>query len=139
MMAEDPEAPFQDRLASLIELSERNGSHFPVRQLLALASNGLLGHPDARDGLMSCADVPDIQQSGRSDLASIYRNIFGENLKASRAEKTELFKKLNIFGIGAETSNRVDNLLVYGADDPAYAEAYEIGRASCRERVCQYV
>lgn len=124
MMAEDPEDPFQDRLASLIELSERNGSHFPVRQLLALASNSLLGHPDARDGLMSCADVPDIQQSGRSDLASIYRNIFGENLKASRAEKTELFKKLNIFGIGAETSNRVDNLLVYGADDPAYAEAY---------------
>ena len=124
MMAEDPEDPFQDRLASLIELSERNGSHFPVRQLLALASNSLLGHPDARDGLMSCADVPDIQQSGRSDLASIYRNIFGENLKASRAEKTELFKKLNIFGIGAETSNRVDNLLVYGAADPAYAEAY---------------
>lgn len=124
MMAEDPEDPFQDRLTSLIELSERNGSHFPVRQLLALASNSLLGHPDARDGLMSCADVTDIQQSGRSDLASIYRNIFGENLKASRAEKTELFKKLNIFGIGAETSNRVDNLLVYGADDPAYAEAY---------------
>ncbi|MDY7524295.1 hypothetical protein [Sphingomonas sp. 10B4] len=124
MMAEGPDDPFQDRLASLIELSERNGSHFPVRQLLALASNSLLGHPDARDGLMSCADVPDIQQSGRSDLASIYRNIFGENLKASRAEKTELFKKLNIFGIGAETSNRVDNLLVYGADDPAYSEAY---------------
>lgn len=124
MMAESPDDPFQDRLASLIELSERNGSHFPVRQLLALASNSLLGHPDARDGLMSCADVPDIQQSGRSDLASIYRNIFGENLKPSRAEKTELFKKLNIFGIGAETSNRVDNLLVYGADDPAYAEAY---------------
>src|SRR3546814_16200115 len=88
--------------------------------------------PDARDGLMSCADVPDIQQSGRSDLASIYRNIFGENLKASRAEKTELCKKLNIFGIGAETSNRVDNLLVYGEDD-------QIGRASGRERGCQYV
>jgi hypothetical protein len=35
-----------------------------------------------------------------------------------------LFKKLNLFGIGAETSNRVDNLLVYGADDPAYADAY---------------
>lgn len=65
-----------------------------------------------------------IQSSGRADLASVYRNIFGENLKASRAEKTELFKKLNMFGIGGETSNRVDNLLVYGADDPAYAADY---------------
>jgi hypothetical protein len=125
MMAEGLDDPFQERLTSLIELSERNGGHFPVRQLLALVSNSLLGHPDARDGLMSCADVPDIQKSGRTDLGSLYRNIFGENLKPSRAEKTELFKKLNLFGIGAETSNRVDNLLVYGADDPAYADAYE--------------
>jgi hypothetical protein len=116
--------PFKNRLTALIELSERNGSHFPVRQLLALVANSLLGHPDARDGLMTCNEVPAIQQSGRMDLASIYRNIFGENLKPSRAEKTELFKKLNAFGIGAETSNRVDNLLVYGADDPAHAKDY---------------
>lgn len=116
--------PFNNRLTALIELSERNGSHFPVRQLLALVANSLLGHPDARDGLMTCNEVPAIQKSGRMDLASVYQNIFGENLKPSRAEKTELFKKLNAFGIGAETSNRVDNLLVYGADDPVYAKDY---------------
>lgn len=119
------EDPFKRRLAAVIELSERNGSHFPVRQLLALIANSLLGHPDARDGLMTCADVPALQDAGHLDLASIYRNIFGENLKPSRAEKTELFRKLNAFGIGAETSNRVDNLLVYGADDPAYKADYD--------------
>lgn len=119
------EDPFKGRLAAIIELSERNGSHFPVRQLLALVANSLLGHPDARDGLMTCADVPALQDAGHLDLASIYRNIFGENLKPSRAEKTELFRKLNAFGIGAETSNRVDNLLVYGADDPAYKADYD--------------
>lgn len=117
--------PFKRRLASLIELSERNGSHFPVRQLLALVANSILGHPEARDGLMNCAEVPRIVEEGKTDLASIYRNIFGENLRPSRAEKTELFRKLNAFGIGAETSNRVDNLLVYGADDPAYREDFE--------------
>src|SRR5215211_701546 len=58
------------------------------------------------------------------DRASVYRNAFGENLKARRAEKSELFRKLNAFGIGGETSNRVDSLLVYGADDPALTEAY---------------
>lgn len=29
-----------------------------------------------------------------------------------------MFRKLNAFGIGCETSNAVDDLLVYGADDP---------------------
>lgn len=120
----DIDDPFKPRLSAVVELSERNGSHFPVRQLLALVANSLLGHPEARDGLMTCADVPAIQDAGRSELASVYRNVFGENLKPSRAEKTELFRKLNAFGIGAETSNRVDSLLVYGADDPAYQADY---------------
>lgn len=124
LIGEDQDDPFKRRLTELIELSERNGSHFPVRQLLALVANAILGHPDARDGLMSCNDVTAIQASGKSDFASIYRNVFGENLKATKAEKTELFRKLNAFGIGAETSNRVDNLLVYGADDSAYAADY---------------
>jgi adenylate kinase len=124
LIGDGADDPFKRRLMALIELSERNGSHFPVRQLLALAANSLLGHPDARDGLMTCADVPNIQSRGTGDRASIYRNIFGENLRPSKAEKTELFRKLNAFGIGAETSNRVDNLLVYGADDPAYAADY---------------
>lgn len=125
LMGAGEEDPFKKRLAAIIELSERNGSHFPVRQLLALIANSLLGHPNARDGLMTCADVPALQDAGHLDLASIYRNIFGENLKPSRAEKTELFRKLNAFGIGAETSNRVDNLLVYGADDPACKADYD--------------
>lgn len=117
-------ALLQERLTALVELSEQNGVHFPVRQLLALVANLLLGHPDAPDGLMSCADVPDIVAKGTLDLASVYRNIFGENLKPRRAEKSDLFRKLNAFGIGGETSNRVDNLLVYGADDPALETAY---------------
>ena len=114
----------QRRLTALAELSEHNGVHFPVRQLLALVSNILLGHPDAPDGLMSCSDVRGILSQGTLDQASVYRNVFGENLKRRRAEKSDLFRKLNAFGIGGETSNRVDSLLVYGADDPALAMTY---------------
>lgn len=112
------------RLTALIELSEQNGVHFPVRQLLALITNMLLGHPDAPDGLMSCTDVPKVIEAGSLDRASLYRNAFGENLTPRRAEKSELFRKMNAFGIGGETSNRVDTLLVYGADDPALTEPY---------------
>jgi hypothetical protein len=118
-------AVFQKRLTALVELSEQNGVHFPVRQLLALVTNILLGHPKARDGLMSCGEVAEIAAQQSVHLASIYRNVFGENLSSRRAEKTDLFRKLNSFGIGSETSNRVDDLLVYGADDPDLHETYK--------------
>src|SRR5262249_33312520 len=94
------------------------------RQLLSLVSNIILGHPDAPDGLMSCSDVPKILSKETLDLASVYRNVFGENLKQRRAEKSDLFRKLRNFGIGIETNNIVDGLLVYGADDPALEAQY---------------
>jgi hypothetical protein len=87
-------AVFQKRLTALVELSEQNGVHFPVRQLLALVTNILLGHPKATDGPMSCGQVAEITAQETLHLASIYRNVFGENLSARRAEKTDLFRKL---------------------------------------------
>jgi hypothetical protein len=124
LQSESDNGTLRKRLTALIELSEQNGVHFPIRQLLALVTNMLLGHPDAPDGLMSCTDVPKIVEAESLDRASLYRNAFGENLTPRRAEKTELFRKMNAFGIGGETSNRVDALLVYGADDPALSERY---------------
>lgn len=126
LIGKGPDDPFMQRLTSLIELSERNGNHFPIRQLLILGVNSLLGHPDARDGLMTCSDVFKIQAKGTVDQASLYRNIFGENLGTRRAEKTDLFRKLNAFGIGEETNYLIDNLLVYGNADSAYATDYEL-------------
>jgi hypothetical protein len=125
LAGENGSGAFARRLASLVELSEHNGYHFPIRQLLVLVANILLGHPDARDGLMTCADVGDIAKRGTADMASPYRNVFGENLKPSRAERTEPFVKLSLFGIGLETSNAIDNILVFGADDPKLEAVYQ--------------
>ena len=113
------------RLEALIEICSQNGVHLPVRQLLLLVTNALLGHPDARDGLMTCEDVAKIVEAGTVERGSVYRNIFGENLSSRRAEQTEVFRKLNAFGIGSETSNAADNLLVYGADDPKLRPFYD--------------
>ena len=96
-----------------------------MRQLLLLVTNALLGHPEARDGLMTCEDVAKIVEAGTVERASVYRNLFGENLSSRRAEQTDVFRKLNAFGIGGETSNAADNLLVYGADDPKLRPFYE--------------
>lgn len=108
---------FKNRLADLIEIARLNGAHLPIRDLLALAANMLLGHPDAKEGLMSCTDVARIQEDRTVDQASIYRNVFGENLPIRRAMDRPIFRVLASFGIGEETTNSVDGLLVYGSDD----------------------
>jgi Cdc6-like AAA superfamily ATPase len=115
----------RERLTDLLELCELNEMHLPVRQLLLLVANSLLGHPDAKDKLLACQQVPKIVESGTTSLASLYRNIFGENLPERRRESTQVFKVLRSFGIGTETSNQIDNILIFGADDPELQPYYE--------------
>jgi len=117
------------RLGDLIEVARLNGAHLPVRDLLALAANMLLGHPDAKEGLMTCNDVQDLQGEGRIGFASLYSNVFAENLKsrkgANRAMSRSVFRILHSFGIGTETNNNIDGLLVYGTDDTWLRQDFE--------------
>ncbi len=120
----DAERTTRERLTDLLELCELNQMHLPVRQLLLLVANALLGHPDAKDRLLTCRQVPDVIAAETTSRASLYRNFFGENLPERRRESTEVFKVLRGFGIGTETSNQIDNILIFGADDPELQPLY---------------
>jgi broad-specificity NMP kinase len=109
---------FATRLGDVMEVARLIGWHLPVRDMLALASNLVLGHPDAKEGLMTCSDVPKIQEAKQVEHASLYDNAFGANLPLRRAMSRPVFRALAAFGIGAETTNAADGLMVYGADDP---------------------
>jgi hypothetical protein len=115
----------KERLTDLLALCELNEMHLPVRQLLLLVANTLLGHPTAKDRLLTCHQIPGIIKGETASLASLYRNIFGENLSERRRESTEVFKLLRGFGIGTETSNQIDNILIFGADDPELQAQYQ--------------
>lgn len=106
------------RLINLLKLCELNGMHLPVRQLLILVANLLLGNPEAKDRLLSCQEVPRILEERKASETSLYRNIFGENLSERKRDATEVFATLGRFGIGNETSNRIENTLIFGEDDP---------------------
>jgi hypothetical protein len=109
-----------NRLGDLVEIARLNGLHLPVRDMLALCSNMVLGHADAKlakENLMTCADVARIQESGRIGEASVYANAFGANLPKRRASDRPVFKAMASFGVGDETTNAADGLLVYGKDD----------------------
>lgn len=108
------------RLGDLVEIARLNGLHLPVRDLLALCSNMVLGYSDAKlakENLMTCADVAKIQEAGTIGKASVYANAFGANLPKRRAADRPVFKAMEGFGVGEETTNGADGLLVYGKDD----------------------
>jgi hypothetical protein len=108
------------RLGDLVEIARLNGMHLPVRDLLALCSNIVLGFSDAKgakENLMTCADVAKIQEAGNVSKASVYANAFGANLPKRRAAERPVFKAMAGFGVGEETTNGADGLLVYGKDD----------------------
>lgn len=118
---------FAKRLGDIIEVSRLNGWHLPVRDLLALASNMILGHGDAKlakEGLMACSDVAKIQEKGAIEEASLYGNVFGSNLPLRRAMSRPVFRALASFGVGTETTNTADGLMVYGAYDPKLMDAF---------------
>jgi hypothetical protein len=105
------------RLRSLLELCDYNGLHLPIRQILLLLTNAVLGHPDVKDHLMVQSDVPKVIAAGTVSKASLYNNIFGGNLSENRRQSITIFEYLERFQIGYETSNRVDNILIFGEDD----------------------
>ena len=116
---------FAKRLGDLVELARNNGWHLPVRDLLALVANTVLGHRDAKEGLLSCSEVAKIQDTGNVENGSVYDNVFGANLPRRRASDRQVFQALYAFGIGEETTNEADGLLVYGEDDPKLTDAFE--------------
>lgn len=120
LLGADDGAHLAGRLGDLIEIARLNGLHLPVRDLLALCSNMILGYSDAkiaRENLMTCADVAKIQDMGNIGRASIYANAFGANLPKRRMADRPVFKAMAGFGVGEETTNGTDGLLVYGKDD----------------------
>jgi hypothetical protein len=115
----------QSRLRSLLELCDHSGLHVPIRQILLLLTNAVLGHPDAKDCLMVPADIPKILADGVRSKASLYNNIFGGNLSDIRRRSITIFDYLERFQIGYETSNRIDNILIFGEDDENLGEYFD--------------
>jgi hypothetical protein len=108
----------RQRLNALMALCDYNRLHVPIRHILLLLSNAVLGHPDAKDRLMTAADSARLQRTNTTARASLYNNVFGGNLSETRRDSLPVFEYLTRFRIGYETSNRIDNILIFGdADD----------------------
>lgn len=110
-------ATLRGRMSDLIRIAAANDAHFPVRQLLILIVNILLGDasPPFTDTLLTCQKAHnralDTERGFRA--TNPYQNAFGLNLRSKIREQYHAFRTLAAFGIGRETSNAIDNYLVY--------------------------
>jgi hypothetical protein len=114
----------QARLSQLFQLCDYNAIHIPIRQILLLLTNAVLGHRRCKDRLMLAADVPRILADGTRNEASIYNNLFAGNLSEGQRDSIPVFAHLDGFRIGYETSNRIDNLLIFGEANPDLREQF---------------
>ena len=121
------ENPFKKRLNELLKLASANRFHIPIRHLLLLAVNILLGDRKPPKNLLTCATARNRANNNDYDLTNPYANVFGINLPSIRRRQYQVFNVLDTFGIGRETENDFDNLLVYGRhnDEERYQRIVE--------------
>ena len=114
------------KLIMLARIADVTGHHLPIRGVLCLLSNALLGHPDARDRVIRPgAEAKTIGKSGTAHKAALHRTLFGENLTASNRRKREVYRFLSMLHIGDETTNDLDELFIFGTRDEELTSAYD--------------
>lgn len=116
---------FRSRLGQLFTLLDMSELHTPIRRILLLLANTILGHPGVKERLMAPGDVRPTLRDRTAHLSDIHQNVFGANLTRARRDALEIMEFLGRFGIGEETTNRIDNILLFGPDDDALAQYYE--------------
>ncbi|PLY12947.1 MAG: hypothetical protein C0628_07640 [Sulfurimonas sp.] len=104
----------QKQLINIVRSCDFNYNHITLRKLFMLISNMILGYKGEKRIFNSCETAIEYFDSSyqKSD-ASLYDNIFGENLSKSKQEQSP-FKELRELRIGYETTNNIDNFLLFG-------------------------
>ena len=115
----------RSRLRSLFQLCDFNELHAPIRRVLMLLTNAVLGHAEARDRLLRPRDIRAVLSKGTRHRSSLYNNLFGANLSNTKRESLEIFDYLGRFGVGHETTNRIDNILIFGSQDDTLRKYFD--------------
>jgi len=140
LLASSEDASLRGRLTNLIRLSAANDSHFPIRQLLLLIVNILLGDDDPNDPLLTCKKAAARAKNEDYRLTNPFQNVFGLNLRQNIRMQYHAFRTLDAYGIGCETNNTIDDHLIYrrpeetGRDDPVAHGCYGLSLFESRRR-----
>ncbi|RWO03306.1 MAG: hypothetical protein EOS07_34885, partial [Mesorhizobium sp.] len=143
LLADRGVASMRSRLGDLIRIAAANDTHLPMRHILVLIVNVLLGVSDRKTTLMTCKVAHLLAAEGETARSNPYDNVLGLNLKANENREYLAFTVFENAGIGLETNNEIDTLLIekeppelhaqYVASDPVHGEAlFEPARVNYR-------
>jgi len=96
------------QLLKIIRISDLNYEHLTFRKLYMIIANMILGYE--KGVFSSCKEANEYYKNKDKIKSAFYNNLFGDNLNESSKEKIKSFLELNI---GKESSNRVDEKLLY--------------------------
>jgi len=103
----------RSRLRSLVEIAAADDAHLPIRQIMILIVNALLG--DSKAGtppLLNCDRARLRAGNDEYDRTNPYANLFGENHPPRGRGHVQAFETLARFAIGEETNNYFDDALI---------------------------
>ena len=118
-------AHIRRRLVTLAQIADGAGYHLPIRGVLCLLANALLGNPASRDGVLRPQSVIGKILEQAPHEAALHRTFFGDHLSPAGRNKREVYRFLSLLQVGAETTNEFDELLIFGAFDPRLKEFYD--------------
>lgn len=126
------DASMRRRLGDLIRISAANDTHLPVRHILVLIVNVLLGVSGRKNTMMTCAISHAMAAESSQAGSNPYDSAAGLNLKANENREYLAFNVFQNAGIGLETNNEIDALLIdkqpaalhrdYVTSDPVHGE-----------------
>lgn len=112
LLANRSDPGIRHRLGQLIRLAAYNDSHLPMRHVLMLAVNVILGVSGTPTALMRCATAHALAQEREAKASNPYDNALGLNVPPGTHEQYRAFTVFEDMGIGKETNNAIDAVLV---------------------------
>lgn len=117
------DAGMRGRLRDLIRLAAHNDMHLPMRHVLLLAVNVVLGVSGrATTSLMRCSTAHALVEEGATESSNPYDNALGLNVvNVAQRQQYRAFTVFESMGLGRETNNAIDGMLVEALPADRYA------------------
>ncbi|MFB9149656.1 hypothetical protein [Roseovarius ramblicola] len=113
LLGQNGNSLFQQRLKDLVEIAAADEHHLPLRHLIILVVNALLGNSqNPNQPLMDADRAAGVTEPSDYSFTDPYSNLFGYNHAASVREGTAAFRALAEIGVGEETTNTIDDTLL---------------------------
>ncbi|GHD20790.1 hypothetical protein ACFOEZ_20605 [Tianweitania populi] len=126
MSSDGVPSSFRARLRNSLRLAAANDQHVPIRQLLTLVVNIILGDAKNADRpLLDCATAKKRALARDYGSTNPYNNAMGRNLRDDRRRANRVFGIFEVLGVGFETNNIIDAMLVQREPKSLYGTLFD--------------